>query len=77
MKTCYWPLRILIRLIDLTAAIAQEAARLRATHNLRTPDAIQIATALQAGASAFLTNDAHLAIVPDLQVIVLDKLLPA
>jgi predicted nucleic acid-binding protein len=30
--------------IDLSAPIAQEAARLRATYNLRTPDAIQLAT---------------------------------
>jgi len=60
--------------IDLTAAIAREAGRLRAVHNLRTPDAIQLATALHAGAAAFLTNDTRLAVVPDMKIIVLDAL---
>jgi len=65
-----------IETIDTTAAIAQEVARLRAAYNLRTPDAIQIATAITAGASAFLTNDVRLAVVPDIAVIVLDALPP-
>lgn len=60
--------------IDLNAPIAQEAARLRAAYNLRTPDAIQVATALNAGAVAFLTNDVRLGVVPDISVVVLDTL---
>lgn len=63
-----------IETVDLTAAIAQEAARLRARHNLRTPDAIQLATVPQAGAAALLTNDVRLALIPDITVIVLDAL---
>lgn len=55
----------------------REAARLRAVHNLCTPDAIQVATVLQAGAIAFLTNDARLTVVPDIRVIVLDALPPS
>jgi predicted nucleic acid-binding protein len=62
--------------IDLSAPIAQEAARLRATYNLRTPDAIQLATAIHAGATTFLTNDERLAVVPDLNILVLDALRP-
>lgn len=58
----------------VSTAIAEEAARLRASYNLRTPDAIQLATALVTGASAFLTNDVRLAVVPDIRVIVLDRL---
>ena len=38
-------------------AIADNAARLRARHKLRTPDAIQVATAIQGGAGAMITND--------------------
>ena len=41
--------------------------------HVRTPDAVQLATALDAGASAFLTNDARLAVIPDLRVLVLDQ----
>jgi predicted nucleic acid-binding protein len=39
-----------------------------------TPDAIQIATAIERGATFFLTNDARLATVPNLKVLVLDNL---
>lgn len=46
--------------IPLSEKIAEEAARLRAIHNLRMPDAIQLATAKTAGASWFLTNDMDL-----------------
>ena len=42
--------------IDLE--LADIAARVRAQHNLRTPDALQAATALHAHATAFITNDA-------------------
>jgi predicted nucleic acid-binding protein len=61
--------------IPISVEISEIAARLRATSNLRTPDALQIATALQGGASFFLTNDIRLAAVPDLEVIVLDTIL--
>jgi predicted nucleic acid-binding protein len=56
------------------SAIAGAAANLRARYNLRTPDAIQIATALQAGCEAFLTNDLRVGRVTELRVLVLDEL---
>jgi predicted nucleic acid-binding protein len=58
----------------VTPAIAEEAARLRAAHAFRTPDAIQLATALTTGASSLLTNDAKLARAPGLRVLVVDQL---
>lgn len=58
----------------LSQDIAEEAARLRATHNIRTPDAIQMATATYARASFFLTNDSRLPSLPGLEVLVLDEL---
>ena len=58
----------------LSQAIAEEAARLRAFHNIRTPDAIQIATAITEGASFFLTNDKKLPSLPGMQILVLDDL---
>jgi predicted nucleic acid-binding protein len=47
--------------VPVSVEIAEVAVQLRATQNLRTPDAIQIATAMQRGARFFLTNDARLA----------------
>ncbi len=61
--------------LPVSSAIAEVAAQLRGAQNLRTPDAIQIATAIQGGATFFLTNDAHLSSVPELKVLVLDELL--
>jgi predicted nucleic acid-binding protein len=58
----------------LSQDIAEEAAQLRAAHNIRTPDAIQMATATYAGASLFLTNDSRLPSLPELEVLVLDEL---
>jgi predicted nucleic acid-binding protein len=55
--------------------IADTAARLRAEHGLRTPDALQAATAIGSSATALVTNDATFRRVPGLQIIVLDDLL--
>ncbi len=54
--------------------VADAAARIRALYGLRTPDALQIATAINSGATAFLTNDSILARVPELEVAVIDSL---
>jgi len=45
-----------LTVVELTPDIAETAAQLRATYNLRSPDAIQMATAIREGASFFLTN---------------------
>jgi predicted nucleic acid-binding protein len=58
----------------LSQDIAERAAQLRATHNIRTPDAIQMATAIHTGASHFLTNDARLPPLPEVKVLLLDEL---
>ena len=60
--------------IEVSPAIAEEAAQLRATYNLQTPDSIQMATAISGGASFFLTNDARLPSLPGLEVLVLEEL---
>jgi len=43
-------------------------------HNIRTPDAIQMATAIKGEAPFFLTNDTRLPSSPRLQVLVLNNL---
>jgi predicted nucleic acid-binding protein len=60
--------------LPIDADIAEQAASLRARYGLRTPDALQIATALAAGCAAFLTNDARLQRVSELRVLVLGEL---
>ncbi|HTG15538.1 MAG TPA: PIN domain-containing protein [Blastocatellia bacterium] len=58
--------------IDIKTATS--AADLRARYNLRTPDALRVATALAAGCDAFLTNDSDMQRVSELRVLVLDQL---
>ena len=45
------------RLVELTAAIAHRAARIRAHARLRLPDAVQIATALETSSIGVVTHD--------------------
>jgi len=52
-----------LEVVSLSTDISQEAARLRAVHGLRTPDAIHGATALITQATGMLTNDKKLKIL--------------
>ncbi|HAI68945.1 MAG TPA: PIN domain nuclease [Gammaproteobacteria bacterium] len=61
--------------IKVSIAIAEKAAQLRSQYSLRTPDAIQVATALQSNATALLTNDIRLPVLPTLQILTLDNFL--
>ena len=54
--------------------IADRAARLRALHGLRTPDALQASTAVHARATGFVTNDSTFERVKDFETLLLDKL---
>ncbi len=60
--------------LEVSNAIAEQAAQLRATHNIRTPDAIQISAALNAGATHFFTNDIRLPEIPSIQILSIDAL---
>ena len=55
-----------------TLALADDAARVRATYGLRTPDAIQVATAISAGATGFVGNDDAFTRVTELEILLLD-----
>ena len=61
-------------LVSITVPIAESAADLRARYNLRTPDALHVATAISTGCDALLTNDAQLKRVQELPILVLDEL---
>jgi predicted nucleic acid-binding protein len=52
-----------------------ESARLRATHKLKIPDAIQLATGLINGAEVFITNDDSFKKISHIKVIVLHELI--
>ncbi len=52
-----------IQTISVSPEIAEIAAKLRADHGIRTPDAIHAATAIQSNADFFLTNDDQLKVL--------------
>lgn len=60
--------------LEISSAIAEQAARLRAMYNIRTPDAIQIGAALNADATHFFTNDIRLPEIPSIHILSLDAL---
>jgi len=63
-----------LSIVELSRNIAEEAAQLRAVHNMSTPDSVQMATAIVRKAPVFLTNDKNLRSLPTLQVLVLDDM---
>lgn len=66
-----------LRLLDVNRSIAEGAARLRATYGLALPDAVQIATAVAAGATGFVSNDPAFKRVKQIEVLLLDEVAPA
>lgn len=52
--------------------IAARAAQIRAQHGLRTPDALQAATAIHSNATAFLTNDPVFRRIKSFEALILD-----
>jgi len=60
---------------ELNENIADIASSLRANYNINTPDAIQIATSLEAKADIFITNDATLKKISEIKVLLLSEML--
>jgi len=61
--------------VELTLPVADAAARLRAEFNIKTPDAIQAASAMSLQATGFLSNDPAFKRLDMLDVLILDDLL--
>ena len=60
------------RLVEVSAPIAALAAQLRAQYRLKLPDAIQLATALDIGATAFVTHDRDFSQVTGIDILMGD-----
>jgi predicted nucleic acid-binding protein len=58
-----------IRLFDLSRDQLRDAAQLRATTGVKTPDALQLAAAIGSGCTAFVTNDRRMPNIPSMRVL--------
>ena len=63
--------------IELSINIADLAARLRGKYNLKTPDSIQVASAVSSGATGLICNDRAFKKVKEIECIVIDDYLSA
>ncbi|MGH7127273.1 MAG: type II toxin-antitoxin system VapC family toxin [Planctomycetaceae bacterium] len=59
------------RVMPLSTAVCDRATLIRGQYRYRTPDALHLAAAVEAGCGAFLTNDLRLSSFPDLTVEIL------
>ena len=64
-----------ISLVPISFDILRESANLRATENLKTPDAIHAATAFSSNCSYFITNDNGFKRLSNIRVNILDDLI--
>jgi len=63
-----------INLFPLDLSIADHAVTLRAAYDLKTPDAIQLATALSCGADYIISNDRKWKQVKELNILMLNEI---
>ncbi len=64
-----------MQLIPIDQSILRQAANLRATTNLKTPDAIHAATATSVNCDLFITNDKSFRNLSNLPVVILSEVL--
>jgi len=57
-----------VELLEISADVVEKATELRAKFNVKTPDALHLASAILAGATAFLTGDRNLIRCTDILV---------
>lgn len=64
-----------VQLIPISLSILEQAAYLRATTGLKSPDAIHAATALSVGSPVFITNEKVFKRVSGLTIVVLNEII--
>ena len=64
-----------LRMLPIDLEVADEASRIRARYKLKTPDAIQVATAITHGADLIVTNDKQWQRLEEITVLQLSDLI--
>ncbi|MBA4349269.1 MAG: PIN domain nuclease [Thermodesulfovibrio sp.] len=63
-----------LKFCPLDLKVSDMASTLRAKYSIKTPDAIQIATAILEGAAVFVTNDGQLKKAKEINIVLLNEL---
>lgn len=63
-----------VDIYDVTIEIAKKAAKIRADYGYKTPDAIQLSTAILTNSDFFLTNDKHLKSCKEIKIVILSEI---
>ena len=63
-----------LSLLPFTIQCAEETARVRCKYNLKTPDAMQVASAISCGADCIITNDASWNRIKEIPIFYLEDL---
>lgn len=64
-----------LKMVNIDAKVAEKGAELRAKYEIRTPDALQIASAIEDRATIFFSNDDRLKKIEEIEVVVLKEIL--
>jgi len=64
----------IVQVHTITSDIAESAADIRVRYNIKTPDALHIATAINTQCDVFVTNDYQLTRIKELRVVILDEI---
>jgi len=67
---------LLTHVAEITRDHLRAAAQLRASTGVKTPDALQLVAALEAGCATFLTDDRALPTIPGLRILQLTSYVP-
>ena len=63
-----------LKMVNIDPKTAEKGAELRAKYGIRTPDALQIASAIENQATIFLSNDYQLKKIKEIETLVLKEL---
>lgn len=64
-----------LQVVPVDIPVAERASFIRAKHGIRTPDALIIASVIEAGAKLFISNDEQLKKITDIQVLGFNELM--
>ena len=63
-----------VDIYDINIEIAKKAAKIRADYGFKTPDAIQLSTAILTNSDFFLTNDKRLKSFKEIKIVILSEI---